>query len=354
MMDKLAVKPTPAEALIGVDGAGYETRWEAMKGKGYLTPNELFFVRNRTATPRIDAESWRLRVEGPAVRAPREFRYAELLEMPAVTLVRAVECAGNGRRFFAAEGRPIPGGAQWGLGAIGVAEWTGVPLRAVLAQVGLKPTVQDVMLEGLDEERFGRQLPIAKALENDTLLAYRMNGEPLPPDHGFPVRAIVSGWAAVVSVKWLGRIIVAEEPLYNKYNTEEYVMIGPGFSPEPPALGSPVKWMNVNSAFELTWDARLPAGPITLTGRSWSGLSRIARVEVSTDDAATWQLARLLEPDHPHAWCCWEFAWTAPPGRHVLRARATDEMGNTQPDSALFNEKGYLYNAVVPHPVVVE
>ncbi len=346
------LKPTPPDRFVD-HGCDRETRWEALAGTGYLVPNDLFYVRNHAPTPRIDADSWRLRVEGDGVAGPCEFDYANLLAMPAVTLVRMLECAGNGRRFYRdAEGQPVPG-TPWSLGAAGVAEWTGVPLRRVLEVAGLKPTARDLLPEGLDEGRFARPLPIEKALADDTLLAYRMNGEPLPPDHGFPVRLLVSGWAAVASIKWLGRIEVSEQPLRNRWNTEDYVLIGPGYAPEPPADGQPLTALNVKSAFELPWPAILPPGAQRLRGRAWSGHGAILQVEVSIDDGP-WQPAGLSEPNLPMAWACWEFDWQAAPGDHRLRARAVDDQGITQPDAARFNAKGYLYDAVVEHPVRVE
>ncbi len=153
-------------------------------------------------------------------------------------------------------------GTQWRLGAVGVAEWTGIPLREVLERAGIKETAHDVMLESLDEVRMRRPLPAGKAMEEDTLLAVGMNGEPLPPDHGFPARVVVPRWAAVASVKWLGRIHVSEGPLYSPWNTEKYVMTGGIFGKER----EPVTTQVVKSALELPWPARLPPGRHTIGG----------------------------------------------------------------------------------------
>ncbi|MEW6046697.1 MAG: sulfite oxidase [Bacillota bacterium] len=350
--DDLVLKPTPPELFIDFS-SNKEMRWEAMYGRGYLVPNELFFVRNHTRTARIDVSTWRLRVEGSGVRRPLELTYDDLLAMSSVSVIRYVECAGNGRSFFeAAYGRKAQG-TQWKLGAIGVAEWTGVPLAEVLDRAGLKPTARDVMPEGLDELRVRRPMPVAKALEEDTLLVYAMNGQPLPPDHGFPVRVLTPGWIGVANIKWVGRIEVSEEPLFSAWNTESYVLIGPDYQPNPPAKGPVLSYQSVKSALELAWPAKLPAGYHLIRGRSWSPFGRIARVEYSLDGGKTWSEARLHEPDIARAWVRWDFAWDAAPGQYTIRVRATDEKGNTQPDRVPWNDQGYLYNAVVGHPVTV-
>jgi sulfane dehydrogenase subunit SoxC len=348
----LVVKPTPQEFFYDL-GSNKEMRWEVMYTRGYVVPNELFFVRDHSRSARLDAASWRLRVEGSGVSSPREFTYNEILALPSVSVMRFVECAGNGRSFFEAPYGKKAQGGQWKLGAIGVAEWTGVPLREVLDRAGLKRTAQDVMPEGLDELKVRRPMPIAKALADDTLLVYAMNGQILPPDHGFPVRVLVPGWIGVANIKWVGRIEVSEQPLSSAWNTESYVLIGPGYNPIPPAKGPVLSLQNVKSAFELLWDAELPAGRRLLRGRSWSSHGKIAKVEVSLDREITWREARLREPNIAQAWVRWDLDWDARPGGYSLRARATDERGNKQPASVPWNDQGYLYGGVVGHPVTV-
>jgi sulfane dehydrogenase subunit SoxC len=346
----LVVKPTPPEFFNDL-GSNKEMRWEVLYTRGYVVPNELFFVRNHSRTARLDAASWRLRVEGTGVSTPREFTYDEILALPSVSVIRFVECAGNGRSFFEdSYGKKAQGG-QWKLGAIGVAEWTGVPLREVLDRAGLKRTAQDVMPEGLDELKVRRPMPIAKALADDTLLVYAMNGQTLPPDHGFPIRVLVPGWVGVANIKWVGRIEVSEQPLHSPWNTESYVLIGPEYKPNPPAEGPVLSFQAVKSAFELPWDAELPAGRYLLRGRSWSGQGKITNVEVSVDREVTWKTARLREPNIPQAWVRWDLDWDAQPGDYSLRARAEDERGNRQPAIVPWNDQGYLYGAVVGHPV---
>jgi DMSO/TMAO reductase YedYZ molybdopterin-dependent catalytic subunit len=348
----LVVKPTPPELFYDL-GANKEMRWEGMYSRGYLVPNELFFVRNHSRTARLDVASWRLRIEGSGVSSPRDFTYDDILALPSVSVVRFVECAGNGRSFFEAKYGKKAQGGQWKLGAIGVAEWTGVPLREVLDRAGLKRTAKDVMPEGLDELRVRRPMPIAKALADDTLLVYAMNGQTLPPDHGFPARVLVPGWVGVANVKWVGRIEVSEQPLWSAWNTESYVLIGPGYKPNPPAQGPVLSFQTVKSAFELQWDGQLAPGPRLLRGRSWSGRGKITKVEVSLNGGATWQPARLREPNLPQAWVRWDVDWNAQPGSHSLVARATDEHGNVQPGVTPWNDQGYLYGGIVVHPVTV-
>lgn len=346
------VKPTPADQFYTL-GTNREMRWEAMYGRGYLTPNELFFVRNHTSTPRIAVEPWRLKVYGSALSRPRDFTYDELLSMPSVSVIKALECTGNGRSFFEkSHGKKIEG-TQWKLGGIGVAEWTGVRLAEVLDRAGVKKSAVDVMPIGLDEQKVRRPMPISRAMHEDTLLVYAMNGQVLPPDHGYPVRVLVPGWSAISSIKWAGSLEVADIPLYSPWNTESYVMVGPTYTPTATAKGPLVTSQVVKSAFELPWDGTLPARRHLLRGRSWSGVGKISRVEVSVDGGRTWQRARLREPNLPQAWTRWDLDWDAPAGDHRLLARATDSRGNTQPATIPFNQLGYLYSAVVEHPIHV-
>jgi DMSO/TMAO reductase YedYZ molybdopterin-dependent catalytic subunit len=350
--ERPVLKPLPS-GLVYDHGGNAETRWEAIRGAGYTTPNDRFYVRNHGPTPKIDAASWRLRIEGPGVSRNLDLSYEDLLAMPAVSVMRVLECAGNGRVFFwEQEGREVEG-TPWRLGAVGVAEWKGVPLRSLLEEAGLRSSAVEVMPEGLDEPRLARPLPREKALADGTILAHTMNGETLPPDHGYPARVVVPGWAAIASVKWVGRIFVSEEPILTYWNTEEYVLVGPDYEPrEGPGRGPAITVTYVNSALELPWPARLPEGHNTVTGRAWSGAGSISRVEYSLD-GEEWREARLLGPNKPGAWARFEVDLYARPGEHGLRVRATDERGNTQPENVPYNEQGYLYNAVVAHPVVV-
>lgn len=335
------LKPLP-DHLFRVHGNSAEMRWESMSGLGYHTPNDRFFVRNHTFTPLIDAATWRLAVHGPGVRRPREFGYEELRAMPSRTYDAAIECAGNGRRFYRTQQHDGAPGTQWGLGAIGVARWRGVPLRHLLNEAGLLPEAVDVLPIGLDApfEDHGhvrRPLPVAKAMD-DVLVAYEMNGVPLPPDHGFPARLVVPGWVGIASIKWLGDIEVSTKPLFTPWNTIFY----PGLTTNP-----------VRSAFELAWNARLSlSGPRVLRGRSWSGGGRIVRVEVSFDGGLNWRAAEHHGQHLARAWLPWHVEW-APrrTGTRLLMARATDETGATQPLTTPRHPYGYHFDAVVQHPI---
>jgi sulfane dehydrogenase subunit SoxC len=349
---QLVIKPTPAELFYDF-GSNKEMRWENLYNRGYVVPNEMFFVRNHTRTPQVDVATWRLRVEGSGVTRPLDLSYADIVGMPATSVIRFVECAGNGRSFFEATYGRRASGTQWKLGAIGVAEWTGIPLREILDRAGVKRTARDVMPEGLDDLKVRRPMSMAKAIEDDTLVVFAMNGQVLPPDHGFPVRMLTPGWIGVANIKWVGRIEVSEQPLFSAWNTDSYVLIGPTYQAQPPAKGPILTTQSLKSAFELAWDGEIRAGRQLVRGRSWSPVARIAKVEYSLDRGITWRTARIHEPNIARAWARWDFEWDARPGQYSLRARATDDAGNAQPASVPFNEQGYLYNAVIGHPITV-
>lgn len=339
-------KPTP-DSLFIARGTNAEMRWSAMRGQGYLTPIDRFFVRNHTSTPRIDPTTWQLRVHGTGVEREVSFSYDDLLALPQVSLTRFVECAGNGRSFFGTQQGQTAAGTQWTLGAVGVAEWTGVRLSSVLERAGVKPSALDVMPVGLDDQQVRRPVPLEKALAEDTLLVLGMNGRTLPPDHGFPARILVPGWVGVANIKWVGSIEVSETPLTSPWNTTSYRMFGPAY-PDSPLVTTQV----VKSAIEQPMPAALRPGRSELTGRSWSAYGRIRRVEISVDNGP-WRGARLGGRNEPQAWRQWSAPWVATPGDHVVRVRATDEHGNGQPSTVPFNEQGYLFGAVVDHPFAV-
>jgi DMSO/TMAO reductase YedYZ molybdopterin-dependent catalytic subunit len=348
------VKPLPEDKFI-IHGTNAETRWEALAGTGDLVPIDRFFVRNHTRTPRLSADTWRLELFGTGLRGPVELSYQDLLALPARTVTARIECAGNGRSFFTTQQNQTVSGTPWRLGAVGVARWRGVPLATVLKRAGLRASAVDVLPQGLDPDyvtggvNLGpvrRPLPIRKALK-DVLLAYEMNGEPLPPDHGYPVRLVVPDWIGIASIKWLGRIEVSDTPLASPWNTQFYRFVGPDYPPEGELLGR----QNTKSAFELPWNGTLAADSTRhLHGRSWSGAGSIHKVEVSTD-GLTWRRAHVR--GHDGGWARWSTPWEPSPGTYTLRARATDVRGVAQPDVAPFNTQGYLFGAVVDHPVTV-
>ena len=351
------IKPAPEEFFYR-SGSNIEMRWEAMYNRGYIVPNELFFVRNNNPVPEINIANWQLKINGDGISKPQSFTYDRLIAMPSISVIKAIECAGNGRNFFeVSHGQKIQG-TEWGLGGIGVAEWTGVPLREVLERAGVKRTAIDVMLVSLDAKKVQRPIPIEKAMADDTLLVYAMNGEILPLDHGFPMRVLVPGWVGIAHIKWVEQIQVSQQPLFSEYNTKRYVLIGEDYpvSEELQAkgiLGQKITTQKVKSAFELPWNGEIKSGKRLLRGRSWSGVGKIARVEVSLDGGGTWQMARLREPNIEQAWVRWDLDWNPRPGNYKLQARAMDNQGNIQPDRIPFNEKGYLYWQVVTHSIKV-
>jgi DMSO/TMAO reductase YedYZ molybdopterin-dependent catalytic subunit len=351
------VKPLPPE-LFTVLGTNAEMRWSAMAGQGYLVPVDRFFVRNHTSTPIIDSADWQLQIFGAGLRhGPTSFGYEELRRLPSESVTSTVECAGNGRSYYTTQQGETVSGTAWQLGGVGVARWRGVRLSTVLRRAGLGRTAVDVLPAGLDPHYVTggvdlgpvrRPLPVRKAL-HDVLLAYEMNGEPLPADHGHPVRLVVPGWAGIASIKWVGSIEVSDTPLFTPWNTQFYRLFGP----DHPAAGEPFDRQVIKSAFELDPGARLPAGgTLRLRGRSWSASGPIRHVDVSTDGGQRWRRARKVGGSEGAAWQRWELDWRPAAGPHELRARATDVRGNTQPDVAAYNELGYLFGAVVRHPVV--
>ncbi|WP_443077635.1 sulfite oxidase [Streptomyces sp. SP17BM10] len=365
------VKPLPAAWFVPHD-TNAEMRWDALRDAdggaaiGRHVPVERFFVRNHTRTPLIDPGAWRLRLFGTGLRGspsadrPVEFSLDDLRALPRTRISALIECAGNGRGYYASRQHQRVPGTPWALGGVGSASWYGVRLADVLREAGLGPGAVDLLpagldphyvLDGVDHGPVRRPLPLAKALD-DVLLAYGMNGEPLTPDHGAPARLVVPGWVGIASIKWLGSIEVADRPLSSPWNTDFYRMFGPG---HPPGGSAPLTRQVPKCAFELAEGAVLAAGRThRLHGRSWSGGAAVLRVEVSDDGGRTWRRADLHDEPRARDWTRWSIAWRpARPGRHELLARATDRRGGTQPRSAEFNREGYLFGAVVAHPVTV-
>ncbi|GAB3772804.1 DMSO/TMAO reductase YedYZ molybdopterin-dependent catalytic subunit [Nocardioides ginsengisegetis] len=332
-----------------------ESRWEADVPR--VTPNDRFFVRNHTRPPVIDEGAWRLLVSGDGVVGDTTYSLADLKAFTSTTYERAVECTGNGRSLFGTQqGTPTPG-TPWELGAIGVARWTGVPLRTVLRHAGLRGDAVQVMPVGLDAPyvedginhgRVRRPLPIGKALD-DTIIAWEMNGEPLPPDHGFPARLVVPGWVGIASIKWLGELRVTTSVVDSPWNTRWYRMHGDDWSGDHAVLDR----MPPKSVVDVTGEPSV--GHLTLLrGRAWSGEASIRMVEVSTDGGESWDEAHLTGPNEPSSWVEWEHPWTPTGvGPATLMTRATDSLGRVQPLEAPLNDDGYLFGAVVRRVVTV-
>jgi DMSO/TMAO reductase YedYZ molybdopterin-dependent catalytic subunit len=317
----------------------------------WITPNELFFVRSHLFTPQVRLQDWVLRVDG-AVDRPLTLTLDDLKQLPRVTAVVTLECAGNGRAFFT----PAVAGVQWEKGAVGTARWTGVRLADLLRRAGVKPTAAYVWLDGADRPMgnvpdFVRSVPLVKAMDPDTLLAYQMNGADLPVAHGFPLRAIVPGWEAAYAVKWLTHVEVAERQHDGFFVQTAYRFptkpVTPGANVAPadlaPLAGQPVKSI-ITSPLE---GATLRPGPVRIAGWAWSGEANITQVEVSADGGRRWQRARLGRDQARYAWRSFEYQWPATvDGRYTLMARAFDDQGRVQPDSPRWNPSGYLWNVV--------
>jgi sulfite oxidase len=316
----------------------------------WTTPTELFFVRNNLLMPTVDLDAWRLRVMGEVER-PFELTFAELQKLRTTSVTNTIECAGNGRRFFAPR---IPGGVQWGRGAVSNAEFAGPPLADVLRRAGVKASGKHVAFNGLDElpgPDFIRSIPIEKAMHAGTLLATHMNGEPLTLEHGFPVRALVPGWIGAASIKWLTEIRVLDKEFEGFFMNPGYRL--PKHPVQPGAIVKPedtaaVTSLAVKSVIAQPGEGtRAKLGPIRISGAAWAGEAEIARVDLSTDDGRTWQPTTLGRDKARYAWRLFEHTWTPPkPGDYTILSRATDRTGRTQPKQMPWNAEGYLYNAM--------
>lgn len=318
----------------------------------WMTPTKLFYIRSHAPNPKIDPNSYRLKVEG-LVEKPLELSLEELKQrFKPRSAVATMTCAGN-RRSELSEIKPI-GGVQWGPGAIGNAEWEGVPLSEVLKSVGLKENARHVWFEGLDEIpegnstiSFGGSIPLTKALADTdampgALLSYNMNGEALTADHGAPLRTVVPGYIGARSVKWLGKVFVSDRPSPNHYVAEAYKLIVEDTSLAWEEAGV-IYTYRVNSAMiEGKFSGRMSKirGYALPTGDG----SRIEKVEVSTDNGGHWTKARLLSKPLPYCWTLWEADVPVRGSTTRIVSRATDSKGHTQPADAPWNFKGYMNN----------
>ena len=337
------------------NGRCLESRLENMCG--VITPTNQFFVRNNSVSLDVGLDNWRLSIEGDAVSKPLALTYADIQALPSRTVVAYLDCAGNQRAMFDLVNGQETEGTQWRTGGVSNGEWVGTPLRDVLKLAGITDDAVSVLLVGLDtespEKGFRSVIPVEKALHPDTLLAYALNGEALPKDHGFPLRALVPGWVGSSNVKWLGRIEVSSNAVWTRNNTTSYVLIGDEYPPEGEAQGQVTHCQVIKSALALPWPADLLAEPRRIHGYAHSPDGPIRSVEWSLDSGRTWQDATLHTPQVQYSWARFEFAWDPAPGSYTIMTCATDAAGNRQPNAIPFNEKGYLFNQPVPHPIQV-
>lgn len=265
-----------------------------------------------------------------------------------------MECAGNGRILM----EPTPAGSPWGYGAVSAAVFTGTELRNLLSHVRPKGDAVEVAFTGADggtiegkQQQFVRSLPLGVATHKDTLLAWAMNGKPLTPEHGYPLRLVVPGWYGVASVKWLTDVDVLKTPFKGHFQTESYLYRGQKGVPD----GTPLSLIRVRSVIATPTDGEeVGLGTTLIAGTAWSGEGSIGRVEVSVDDGKSWSEAELSRATSPYGATQWRFRWKPRGrGRHTIKARATDSAGNTQPVSAVWNAMGYGNNVVHTVKIVI-
>jgi DMSO/TMAO reductase YedYZ molybdopterin-dependent catalytic subunit len=352
----VAVEPAPVEAAgatFGPEEVGLATRNHGMPLEALryeITPPGMHYLLIHFDVPAVDEDAWRLEVGG-MVAHPLSLSLDDLRAREASSATVTLECAGNGRATL----DPRPVSQPWGQEAVGTATWTGVTLRSVLEEAGPTDGSVEVVFAGLDrgidggeEQDYARSLSMQDAMRDDVLLAHSMNGAPLPPQHGFPLRLVVPGWYGMTSVKWLRSMVLVDRPFdgyqmaraYRVRQTEEesgvpLSRIQPRALMEPPGIPD-----------FLSRDRFVAAGTCTLRGRAWSGWGPVERVEVSADGGSTWADAELGTAPGPAAWRAWSFEWNAAEGSHELCCRATDGAGNVQPLDAPWNLGGYANNSV--------
>lgn len=326
----------------------------------FITPNPSFYIRNHFPAPKVDVRGWRLKVGG-AVGRELELSLDDLKKLPARTVTATLECAGNSRAFLV----PKESGVQWAYGAVGNAEWTGVPLGAVLERAGLKDGAVEAVLEGADRGEvkgppkspgvipFARSLPLKRARRPEVLLAYKMNGQDLPPAHGAPLRLVVPGWYGMASVKWLTRILVVELPFGGFFQTLDYTYWErtEGLPDLRPITDIQVKALVARPG---TGETLKVATAYRVHGAAWAGEPTVTKVEVSTDGGAGWTAAKLLGKAVPFAWRLWEHEWRpVKAGKYVVLARATDSRGRVQPLKRDRDRRNYMISHVLPVEVEV-
>jgi DMSO/TMAO reductase YedYZ molybdopterin-dependent catalytic subunit len=320
----------------------------------WVTPNRWFFVRSHYETPQIDTANWRLVVDG-CVQRKLDLSWEQLDSLPRRSVFATMECAGNGRSFL----KPFVEGVQWTAGAVGHAEWSGVPLHFVLEKAGLRSDATEIVFYGADSGKehgheqpqcFARSLPLDKALHPDSLLATHMNGELLEPSHGYPMRLVVPGWYGVASVKWLTRIEAVSSPFQGYFQTVKYTIkhrTGGGIRTD--VVGPMPAKSEIIRPLE---QSVLGIGANRLFGMAWAGEHAVAAVEISVDGGVSWQRAELQGPQAPYSWTAWEYLWeTAAPGEYTLLARAISADGQVQPMDHDSDRGGYLINFSRPIPV---
>ncbi len=349
-----ATAPNPVDDLIVLATTPLVAESPLRTQGERLTPNDRFFIRNHFGIPDIAASEWQLAL-GPGFNSSRSISLADLRPLPSRTVEAVVECAGNGRSFLQT---PWEGNA-FAYGAVSAATWTGVSVSNVLALAGVPANAVEVVFVGTDhgfdrnagaDIPFERSLPLEVAMHPDTILAFAMNGESLPRDHGGPVRLVVPGWYGVASVKWLREIRIVDRPFEGYFQAKRYILPR-GDQPAEPLRERRVRAIITN----LVNGDRVTSQPQEIRGLAWSGNRPVTKVELSTDGGNTWQSVGLDPESSPYSWRQWRATWTpSASGDAHLKVRATDESGRTQPETAEWNYLGYANNGIQDLNVVVE
>ena len=353
---RLSSTPEVTPEELGLATRNHGMPLEALRWD--VTPLGLHDLLIHYDIPAVDAASWELEVSGRVAR-PLRLDLEDLRSRPARSVTATMECAGNGRARFSPRALSQP----WVLEAVGTARWTGVPLQDVLDEAGPAGDAVEVVFTGLDRGAEGdgvvlpyeRGLDVAAAMGDDVLLAYEINGQPLPPQHGYPLRLVVPGWYGMGNVKWLSSIRVVAEPFTGFQNHAYRLRRRPEESGQPVTRMEPRALMVPPGDPDFFTRRRfLAAGPCELFGRAWSGWAPVVGVDVSLDGGATWREAKLTsEPESPSAWRAWTFDWAAAPGDYELCCRARDGSGRDQPVEADWNLHGFANNTVQRVPVTV-
>lgn len=321
----------------------------------WITDNEVFFKRNQGQFPEspVDLGTWSLIIDG-LVNRELTLTFDDILGMPKAVVANTLECSGNSRSLL----KKKASGNPWTIGGVGNAVWSGVWLKEILNKAGLKLDAKHVCFEGFDipkgkaQIKFIRSIPIEKAM-GSTLLAYEMNGEPLPLEHGFPLRALALGWTGANCVKWLTRITVLDTPFEGFFMDRVYRVFQKG---EDATSGEVVTEITIKSIITQPLnDERLPAGLIPIRGAAYAGEDGIKRVEISVDNGQTWKPTELIGLEVPYAWRHWEYLWVAKrKGTVTIMTRAISSSGEQQPETAEWNVLGYSNNGVQEHSVNIQ
>lgn len=367
------VQPTPAAHFVARGRGSFEMNFAALSdiGDDAPTPIDRFYVHNRAVPPEVTVDDWLLTIGGDAVANPLKLSYGALTAQPSTTFRAVLDCGANARSFFPTvvsdDWLPV-GFTQWTWGAMGAAEWTGVPLATLLEQAGADADGTWTRATGLDEVKQGEGetghyehvMPTAQLVQNGAIVAWQMNGAALTRDHGFPARLFIPGAGGNVAVKWLTSISVTKKKPPIHPLQQNQMLVGPAY-PEPVVPGN----VNPKSAFELAMNGTILLEPDkpkpTLYGRAWSAAATIVNVGIAIERVGqsgplTWHNATLLTTPQPRWWVRFSYDWKdARPGAYRLYSCATDDAGNTQPPAAnvVWNQHGLHYNGVAPHPVTV-